>query len=249
MSGQSQGLTSIRDNKSLVSRVIDNNKFDKMEVFLLNRQKQNLLKKTKELLDFIGLLKENKKAFVKGYEEFGSERLSFLSEVGRLISDDLSQQADSLSAKSSQLLSLEEFLSDLSEYLSAYADICESDRLTNASRSVDMVSEALIIANDMKEAEKSLSLGRQKLAEADNKLTLTNNRYQEADRLTKFIENVADRERKILLDWEKGLRLRELSLNALDKTKIRLKKKEEWLDKEKVRLQEMAEKLRSNTPK
>ena len=184
------------------------------EVKRLKVQKGILLSQIKELLGVMEKLTGTKSDLVSSLDAYGEERTGDLIDISHRIAGELGEVHQGLVRRSGQLTHEEGLLDDMAEYYARLAEMCESSASSNAQKGLELDKRS----TDATQKEENLTL-REKRAqdmtkEANRKQEEADERLSGADKISRWFENEADREKEIFQRQKQEVTFKEKRLAA-----------------------------------
>ena len=231
----SESLTSLKKIKDPIFRGQEHSiKERTKELKGYREEKLQLVKQIKQLGRIFFRLKEGKKMAEKAAGEITTERLKTLEYLAREVSSELEADAGKLRKKSKKLDKRDVFLQGLFVYLSELMKIAEDTRLSSEQKAVKLDSK---LGRVLKEKKRLLELKRE-AQELKEKAHLDsreiNDRFLAIDKITRWFESEASKEKSRLEIWAGTLGIREKKVRAgkrgIKQFEEELDKREKWLD-------------------
>ena len=216
------------------------------EINNLREQKLLLVDQIKQLGRVFFKLKEGTEMAEKVAGEITTERLKTLEYLAREVSSELKADAEVLRKKSKKLDKKDVFLQDLFEYLSKAMKITEDARLENEQEAVQLGAKLGKVLKDKKEALELKTEAQRKEKKAKDLLKGVEDRFSVIDKIARWFEKEADKEKARLEIWAKTVALREKKVAAEKRALKKVAEKQEekglWLlDQEGILSRTMSE--------
>ena len=209
-------------------------KFYAIEIGQLIAHKSKLAVEIKRLMKILGVFKESQARMVAGYNQFGEERIGFLTSLSKAMSLDIQEEVQKLDKRLAEITKEEEFWAGFAEHYTKLAEITEATASRQAQKQAELSRGYIDVASKRELAEKMakkagewLVLGEDKLKQGESRLADTETKALAIEKSISDRQDRIDKLEKKLSRIDKSLASDRKYLEVQTK---RLDQKEKWLE-------------------